>query len=155
MIDNRKSSITAKVAAQVVDFYKEASRLLDVADKMYQVSSRMHKVRISFYFFFNFWTSLTILLHEWMKAIMIKLHKKIKSYKNQPSSRLKWTVSSKSTKSGHGYTAFYPRLCKLVCRQGDTSMKVQCDIFSLIGFINKAIILYTLTLDVLRYASPP
>lgn len=53
MLDNRKSNITAKVAAQVVEFYKDASRLIDLADQKQQINSRMHKVRFfvaSFFF---------------------------------------------------------------------------------------------------------
>ncbi|CAL1535665.1 unnamed protein product [Lymnaea stagnalis] len=43
MIDNRKNSITAKVAAKVVEFYKDTCTLIDQADQKQQINSRMHK----------------------------------------------------------------------------------------------------------------
>ncbi|KAI8775935.1 tyrosine-protein phosphatase non-receptor type 23 isoform X3 [Biomphalaria glabrata] len=43
IFDNRKNSITAKVAAKVVEFYKEACGLIDLADSKQQINSRMHK----------------------------------------------------------------------------------------------------------------
>ncbi|XP_005093180.1 tyrosine-protein phosphatase non-receptor type 23 [Aplysia californica] len=43
MIDGRKSNITAKVAAQVVEFYKDSSKAIDMAEKKQQINSRMHK----------------------------------------------------------------------------------------------------------------
>ncbi|XP_059145278.1 tyrosine-protein phosphatase non-receptor type 23-like [Physella acuta] len=43
IIDNRKNSITAKVAAKVVEFYKDTCNLIDQADQKQQINSRMHK----------------------------------------------------------------------------------------------------------------
>ena len=46
MTDNRKSSITAKVAAQIINYYKTACKNLDKAGNNV-VGSKRFKVRIS------------------------------------------------------------------------------------------------------------
>ena len=44
MTDNRKSSITAKVAAQIVDYYRTALKNLDATDPTQLLGSRKYKV---------------------------------------------------------------------------------------------------------------
>ena len=45
MTDNRKSTITAKVAAQIVEYYKQASKYLDGGDTSSMIGSSKKKVR--------------------------------------------------------------------------------------------------------------
>lgn len=44
MTDSRKSSITAKVAAQIVDYYKLALRNLDASNPNNIIGSKRYKV---------------------------------------------------------------------------------------------------------------
>jgi tyrosine-protein phosphatase non-receptor type 23 len=44
MTDSRKSTITAKVAAQIVEFYKTAMKHLDVCNSQELISSKRYKV---------------------------------------------------------------------------------------------------------------
>ena len=44
MTDSRKSTITAKVAAQIVEFYKTSLKHLDVCNTQELISSKRYKV---------------------------------------------------------------------------------------------------------------
>ena len=46
MNDNRKSSITAKIAAQIVEYYKQTARYLDSKEGASIIGSRQTKVRV-------------------------------------------------------------------------------------------------------------
>ena len=44
MTDNRKSTITAKLAAQIVEYYKQAMKYLESSQQANIISGRQYKV---------------------------------------------------------------------------------------------------------------